>query len=408
MSSNYDAIIIGAGAAGLFCAARAGQRGRRVLLIDHAETLGEKIRISGGGRCNFTNIHASPANFLSQNPHFCRSALARYTPNDFIKLVTQHRIAFHEKTLGQLFCDESSQQIIDMLIDECKRGHVEFLHPATVHAVEKPDRFRVNTSRGEFSADKLVIATGGLSIPATGATGFGYEIAKQFDIPVVLTRAGLVPLALDAPELERYGMLSGVAFETVAHVDPRHSAVDQGAKTKVAAVPFREAALLTHRGLSGPSVLQISNYWNAGDDVVFDLLCGRDANDWLAEHRARRPAVSSFAKALAEVVPQRLADAWASAHTPAKPIADWNKAELATVARELNAWRLKPSGTLGYKKAEVTLGGVDTRALSQQTMEAKATPGLHFIGEVVDVTGWLGGYNFQWAWASAAACGDAL
>jgi predicted Rossmann fold flavoprotein len=408
MQRNYDAIIIGAGAAGMFCAARTGQRERRVLLIDHAETLGEKIRISGGGRCNFTNVHASPANFLSQNLHFCRSALSRYTPNDFVKLVTQHRIAFHEKTLGQLFCDESSQQIIDLLIDECKRGHVEFLHPATVHSVEKPDRFRVNTSRGEFVSDKLVIATGGLSIPATGATGFGYEMAKQFDIPLVPTRAGLVPLALDAPELERYGMLSGVAFETIAHAESRNAVREEKAKRKTDVVPFREAALLTHRGVSGPSVLQISNYWNAGDDVVFDLLCGRDANEWLAELRARRPVIASFAKALAEVVPQRLADAWAHAHASAKPLADWNKAELAAVARELNAWHLKPSGTLGYKKAEVTLGGVDTRALSQQTMEAKSAPGVHFIGEVVDVTGWLGGYNFQWAWASAAACGESI
>jgi hypothetical protein len=406
--SSFDAIIIGAGAAGMFCAARAGQRGRRVLLIDHAETLGEKIRISGGGRCNFTNIHASPANFLSQNPHFCRSALARYTPGDFVKLVTAHRIGYHEKTLGQLFCDESSQQIIDMLLDECRRGKVELLHPASVLSVDKPDRFRVNTSRGEFKSDALVIATGGLSIPATGATGLGYEIAKQFDIPLVPTRAGLVPLALDAPELECYGMLSGVAFDTLAHAEPR----DAKAKKQSTIVNFREAALLTHRGLSGPAVLQISSYWNAGDDVVFDLLGGRDANDWLAELRARRPVISSFAKALAEVVPQRLADAWAHAHTPAtardKSLADWNKAELASVARELNAWRLKPSGTLGYKKAEVTLGGVDTRALSQQTMAAKSVAGLHFIGEVVDVTGWLGGYNFQWAWASAAACAESI
>jgi predicted Rossmann fold flavoprotein len=401
---HYDAIIIGAGAAGLFCAARAGQRGRRVLLIDHAETLGEKIRISGGGRCNFTNIHASPANFLSQNPHFCRSALSRYTPNDFIKLVTKHRIGFHEKTLGQLFCDESSQQIIDMLVDECKQGRVDFLYPATVSAVTKPDQFRVNTSRGEFTADKLVIATGGLSIPATGATGFGYEVAKQFDIPITPLRAGLVPLALDAPEMERYGMLSGVAFETIAHAQPRTSA----SKKKTDVVNFREAALLTHRGLSGPSVLQISNYWNAGDDVVFDLLSGRDGNDWLAELRARRPVISSFAKALAEVVPQRLADAWANAHAPAKPIADWTKAELTSVAMQLNAWSLKPSGTLGYKKAEVTLGGIDTNAKDQWAMSCKAINTLHFIGEVVDVTGWLGGYNFQWAWASAAACGDSL
>jgi predicted Rossmann fold flavoprotein len=403
-SKHYDAIMIGAGAAGMFCAARAGQRGRRVLLIDHAETLGEKIRISGGGRCNFTNIHASPANFLSQNPHFCRSALSRYSPNDFVKLVTKYRIGFHEKTLGQLFCDESSQQIIDMLVDECRQGKVEFLHPATVQSITKSDVFRVTTSRGEFTADKLVIATGGLSIPATGATGFGYDVAKQFGIAVTPLRAGLVPLALDAPELERYGMLSGVAFETIARVRAREDL----SKKKSDLTSFREAALLTHRGLSGPSVLQISNYWNAGDDVVFDLLCGRDANDWLAELRARRPVISSFAKALAEVVPQRLADAWSNVHVPNKPLADWTKSELAAVARELNAWPLKPSGTLGYKKAEVTLGGIDTHELSQQTMEAKRVAGLHFIGEVVDVTGWLGGYNFQWAWASAAACSDSM
>jgi predicted Rossmann fold flavoprotein len=413
MSSNhYDAIVIGAGAAGLFCAARAGQRGRRVLLIDHAETLGEKIRISGGGRCNFTNVHASPANFLSQNPHFCRSALARYTPNDFVKLVTKHRIGFHEKTLGQLFCDESSQQIIDMLVDECKQGRVEVLHPATVRSIIKSDTFRVDTSRGEFTASKLVIATGGLSIPAIGATGFGYDIAKQFEIAVTPLRAGLVPLALDAPELERYGMLSGVAFETIAHAQPRAVVQvppsESASKKKSDVVNFREAALLTHRGLSGPSVLQISSYWHAGDDVIFDLLCGRDGGKWLAELRARRPVITNFAKALAEVIPQRLADAWANAHAPAKPIADWTKAELANVATQLNAWSLKPSGTLGYKKAEVTLGGVETRELSQQTMEAKRVPGLHFIGEVVDVTGWLGGYNFQWAWASGAACGDSL
>jgi predicted Rossmann fold flavoprotein len=401
---HFEAIVIGAGAAGMFCAARAGQCGRRVLLIDHAETLGEKIRISGGGRCNFTNIHASPANFLSQNPHFCRSALARYTPNDFVKLVTKHRIGFHEKTLGQLFCDESSQQIIDMLVDECKQGRVEFLNPVTVQSITKGDAFRLDTSRGEFTADKLVIATGGLSIPATGATGFGYEVAKQFEIAITPLRAGLVPLALDAPELERYGMLSGVAFETIAHAQPRETS----SKKKNDIVSFREAALLTHRGLSGPSVLQISNYWHAGDDVVFDLLCGRDASEWINELRARRPAPTNFAKALAEAIPQRLADAWTHAHTPAKPLADWTKTEIANIGKQLNAWALKPSGTLGYKKAEVTLGGVDTRELSQQTMESKRVPGLHFIGEVVDVTGWLGGYNFQWAWASAAACGDVL
>ena len=399
MQQNFDAIIIGAGAAGLFCAARAGQRGRRVALVDHAETIGEKIRISGGGRCNFTNIGTSPANFLSQNPHFCRSALARFTPQDFVALVSKHRIAFHEKTLGQLFCDESSQQIITMLLDECERAKVRIFNPATVQRIARDahhdNAFCVTTPAVELRAKKIVIATGGLSIPATGATAFGYEIAKQFEIPITPLRAGLVPLALDSPAMERYGMLSGVAFDTVARCD------DSDAE-------FREAALMTHRGLSGPAVLQISNYWQPGGDVLFDLLPGVDAATWLNELRARRPVPTSFAKALAEHLPQRLSDAWAVAHAPLKPPAEWTKTELNLVATLLNAWRLKPSGTLGYKKAEVTLGGVDTRALSQQTMAARNVAGLHFIGEVVDVTGWLGGYNFQWAWASGAACGDAL
>ena len=398
MTQHFDAIIIGAGAAGLFCAARAGQRGRKVALIDHAETIGEKIRISGGGRCNFTNVNAGPANYLSQNPHFCRSALSRYTAQDFIALVTKHRIAFHEKTLGQLFCDESSQQIIDMLLDECARAKVRVLHPVTVQSIARDGDFRLQTSAGELQADKLVIATGGLSIPATGATAFGYEIAKQFEVPLTPLSAGLVPLALDAPELERYGLLSGVSFDTVASCDE-------------SSVEFREAALLTHRGLSGPAVLQISNYWQPGNHVALDLLPGVDGTAWLSELRARRPVIASFSKALTEHVPQRLADAWAKAHAPesgAKAINNWTRAELDQVATLLKSWRLLPSGTLGYKKAEVTLGGVDTRALSQQTMEVKRVPGLHFIGEVMDVTGWLGGYNFQWAWASAAACGDAL
>ncbi len=395
MQQNFDAIIIGAGAAGLFCAARAGQRGRRVALIDHAETIGEKIRISGGGRCNFTNTGTSPANFLSQNPHFCRSALARFTPQDFVALVTKHRISYHEKSLGQLFCDDSSQQIIDMLIDQCAKGRVTLLHPVTIRQVGQSSGFVIDTSVGSISAPKLVIATGGLSIPATGATAFGYELAKQFGVPVTPLRAGLVPLALNAPEMERYGMLSGVAFDAIARCDGSDA-------------EFREAALLTHRGLSGPAVLQISNYWQPGGDVTFDLLPGVDAATWLSELRARRPTPTSFAKALAEHVPQRLSDSWAAAHAPTKPLAEWTRIELNQVAALLRAWPLKPSGTLGYKKAEVTLGGIDTRALSQQTMEAKAVPGLHFIGEVMDVTGWLGGYNFQWAWASAATCGDSL
>ena len=395
---HFDAIIIGAGAAGLFCAARAGQRGRSVALIDHAETIGEKIRISGGGRCNFTNIGAGPANYLSQNQHFCRSALSRFTPQEFIALVTKHRIAFHEKTLGQLFCDGSSQQIIDMLLDECARGGVQLLHPLRVERVVRDDvhaAFQVATSGGELHAARLVIATGGLSIPATGATAFGYEVAKQFGIPVTPLTPGLVPLALDAPELERYGMLSGVSFDAIARCDDSKA-------------HFREAALLTHRGLSGPAVLQISNYWKPGAMVHFDLLPDCDADAWLAELRGRKGAAPAFAKALAAHLPQRLADAWAHAHAPeggAKAVAQWTRGELDGVAAQLKRWSLRPSGTLGYKKAEVTLGGVDTRALSSKTMEARDVPGLYFIGEVMDVTGHLGGYNFQWAWASGHAAG---
>jgi len=395
MPQTFDAIIVGAGAAGLFCAARAGQRGRRVALIDHAETIGEKIRISGGSRCNFTNISVGPANYVSQNPHFARSALSRYSSQDFINLVTKHRIAYHEREHGQLFCDDSAQRIIDMLLDECARGKVKIMHPVTIQSIERGDDFRVLTSAGELRAPRLVMATGGLSIPATGATGFGYEIAKQFGVPVTPLRAGLVPLALDAPELERYGMLSGVSFDSISRCDD-------------SAAHFHAATLLTHRGLSGPAILQISNYWQPSGNVYLDLLPNIDSEEWLARLRARRPALTSFAKALGEHVSQRLADAWVNAHAPAKAIAQWTRAELDAVAGLLKAWPLKPSGTLGYKKAEVTLGGVDTRALSQQTMEARAVPGLHFIGELVDVTGWLGGYNFQWAWASAAACGDAL
>lgn len=410
---SFDAIILGAGAAGLFCAAEAARRGRRVLLIDHAEVIGEKIRISGGGRCNFTNTGAGPGNYLSANPHFCRSALARYTPADFVAQIRRHGIAFHEKTLGQLFCDDSAQQVIQMLLDECADGGVKLAHPLTITGVQyDADAFTVSVappasaglaapsgSRSvPYHAPKLVIATGGLSIPATGATGIGYELARQFGVPVTALSPGLVPLALDAPDLERYGSLSGVSVDSVAGCDD-------------ATASFREATLLTHRGLSGPAVLQISNYWRPGAFVHFDLLPDADADAWLDGLRARKPAVTSFARALAEHLPTRLAEAWAAAHAPEaghKPISQWTRAELSAVAHLLKRWSFRPSGTLGYKKAEVTLGGVDTRALSQQTMAARAVPGLHFIGEVVDVTGWLGGYNFQWAWSSAFACAQAL
>ncbi len=393
---NVDVIVIGGGAAGLFCAGVAAQRGLKVALIDHAETLGEKIRISGGGRCNFTNINTTPANFISQNPHFCRSALARYTPADFIALVKKHHIAFHEKTLGQLFCDDRSQQIIDLLVDEAKLGGVKFINPATVQSVEKSDVFRVSTNAGIFNAPNVVIATGGLSIPATGATGFGYEIAKQFGVPLTPLRAGLVPLALDAPDMQKYGELSGVSVDAITSTDGTNSTF--GAS-------FRENVLVTHRGLSGPAILQISNYWTAGDAVVIDLLPEMDGEEFLAQARTSK---KTFTNLLAQHLPERLAQAWAAAHAPATPVAQWSKSDAQRVANELKAWSLKPSGTLGYKKAEVTLGGVDTRALSSKSMMATAVPGLHFIGEVVDVTGWLGGYNFQWAWASGYACSQEL
>ncbi len=391
-SNTFDAIILGAGAAGLFCAGIAGQRGLRVAVIDHAVELGEKIRISGGGRCNFTNVNTAPANFISQNPHFTRSALARYAPADFIALVKKHRIAFHEKTLGQLFCDESAKQIIALLTDECEAGCVTLIHPAKIERIEKPDHFRVVTDKGMFSAPQVVIATGGLSIPATGATAFGYEIAKQFEVPLTPLRAGLVPLALDAPDMAKYGELSGIALDAVTHLD-------------TCGAVFREAVLVTHRGLSGPAILQISNYWNAGDEVRIDLLPDLDAMEFLS---AARGSKKSFANLLAQHLPERLAQAWSTAHAPALPVAQWTKIQTQAVAAELKSWALKPSGTLGYKKAEVTLGGIDTRALSSKTMMATAVPGLHFIGEVVDVTGWLGGYNFQWAWASGFACARGL
>jgi predicted Rossmann fold flavoprotein len=400
---NYDVIVLGAGAAGLFCAARAGQRGLRVIAIDHAEHLGEKIRISGGGRCNFTNLRTGPECFISANPDFCRSALARFTPEHFLRLLESHRIAWHEKTLGQLFCDHSATQIIEMLLAECERGRVAIRHPLSVVSVGRNDSFFVQTTGGRFTAPRLVIATGGLSIPAIGATGLGYEIAKQFGLAVVPPSPGLVPLALDAPDLERFAPLAGVSFDAAATIGDGPPA----------APVFREAALLTHRGLSGPAVLQISSYWRPGTTIEFDLLPEIDAEAWLAERRADpKCARSDLAPSLSlyspKPLPERFARAWAATCAPPKPLAQWTRGELAHVARQLKAWRLRPSGTLGYKKAEVTLGGVDTRALSQKSMQATSVPGLAFIGEVVDVTGWLGGYNFQWAWASAAACADHL
>lgn len=404
---DFDVAVIGAGAAGMLCASLAGHRGRRVLLVDHAEKLAEKIRISGGGRCNFTNIHTRPEAFLSRNPHFCRSALARYTPRDFLALVERHRIRYHEKTLGQLFCDGSSREIIDMLVSECASAAVQWARPTVVERIARLDapddhaRFAITTSAGTFRTGALVIASGGLSIPKTGASPFGYRVAEQFGVPVVTPRPALVPLAAPPEWLARFGELSGTSFESIATIPdaPRGTA------------SFREAALVTHRGLSGPAILQISSYWQeAGGrgpislDVLPDMSAA-EVRAWLARHRHDNQALPAL---LPEFVPRRFAQSFAQVHAWTQPLAQLPNAAVDEIARTLKDWRVQPSGTLGYAKAEVTLGGIDTDALSQQTMETRSVGGLYFIGEVVDVTGWLGGYNFQWAWASAHAAGTAL
>ena len=404
---NFDVVVVGAGAAGMMCASLAGQRGRRVLLVDHSEKLAEKIRISGGGRCNFTNIHTRPEAFLSRNPHFCRSALARYTPRDFLALVERHGIRYHEKTLGQLFCDGSSFEIIDMLVSECAQGGVQWARPASVEHIARMDapahesRFAITTAAGKFRTRALVIATGGLSIPKTGATPFGYRIAEQFGVPVVPPRPALVPLAAPPDWLAQFGALSGTSFDAIASVADAPRGTPQ----------FREAALVTHRGLSGPAILQISSYWqDAGGrgpislDVLPDMNAA-EARAWLATHRHDN---QSLATLLAEFLPRRFAQSFAQAHGWTQPLAQLSNAAVENIVHTLKDWRVQPSGTLGYAKAEVTLGGIDTDALAQQTMEVGSVPGLYFIGEVVDVTGWLGGYNFQWAWASAHAAATAL
>jgi predicted Rossmann fold flavoprotein len=395
---TFDAVVIGAGAAGLFCAAIAGQRGVKVLLIDHAEKLAEKIRISGGGRCNFTNRDAGPAHFLSENPHFCRSALARYTPQDFIALVQRHRIPFHEKHKGQLFCDESSDEIIAMLLRECDAGGVTRWQPCAVSELRTADRgFALDTDRGPVRCGSVVVATGGLSIPKIGATDFGYRVARQFGHRIVETRPALVPLTFDAAAWAPFVPLAGLSLEAQV-------ATGEGR----ARGEFLEDLLFTHRGLSGPAILQISSFWKPGTPIRLDLAPGLALDEALA--RAKAQSRRKLANELAEILPRRLAEAWL-APTPdlaERPMPELRDRDLQQLAGGLKRWDLIPSGTEGYRKAEVTAGGVDTRALSSQTMESQRIPGLYFIGEVVDVTGWLGGYNFQWAWASAAACGRAL
>ena len=398
----FDVVIVGAGAAGLFCAAQAGRLGLRVLLIDHSAKVAEKIRISGGGRCNFTNTGTSALQFLGENPHFCRSALSRYTPQDFIDLVREHRIAFHEKHKGQLFCDRSAEDIITMLLALCEAGQVDRWQPCAVGSVEHSlGRYRLQTERGPVEAAQLVIATGGLSIPKIGATDWGYRIARQFDLRLVEPRAALVPLVFEGSPWAPYSSLAGLALPV------RISTPVAGKKGRQV---FDEDLLFTHRGLSGPAALQISSFWLPGAPIAVDLAPAWDKAEALQAQLLATKARSRklVSNELGALLPARLAEAWASADSRLQqPICDVPDKALAALAQALTHWELRPSGTEGYRKAEVTAGGVDTRDLSSQTLESRQA-GLYFIGEVVDVTGWLGGYNFQWAWASAHACAQAM
>ncbi|WP_340116105.1 NAD(P)/FAD-dependent oxidoreductase [Pelagibius sp. 7325] len=393
MSRSVDVIVLGAGAAGLMAAAEAGKRGRSVLVIEKSKKAAEKIRISGGGRCNFTNLHTGPANFLSNNPRFCVSALKRFTQRDFLARVEAAGIAWHEKTLGQLFCDGSSQQIIDLLLRDCAAAGVTIETAVATTAVERRgDRFHLTTDRGAYDGVSLVVATGGPSIPKMGATGFAYDLARQFGLKVVPPRPALVPFTFDPLVLEKLKPLSGVSAEAVVSCG----------KTK-----FREALLFTHRGLSGPAILQISSYWHPGDEIVIDLLPGRDAFEDLRKARAEKPKLELH-NWLADLLPRRLAVMLCEEAGLAGRLADLSDKKLRGLADLVNRWRLKPGGTEGYRTAEVTAGGVDTDEISSKTFEAKTVPGLFFIGECLDVTGWLGGYNFQWAWSSGHAAGQAV
>ncbi|WP_348643426.1 NAD(P)/FAD-dependent oxidoreductase [Rhizobium lusitanum] len=392
MAARYDVIVLGAGAAGMMCAIRAGQRGRSVLVLDHAGAPGEKIRISGGGRCNFTNVNAGPKNFLSANPHFAKSALARFTPQDFIALVERHGIAWHEKTLGQLFCDDSAKDIIRMLTDEMRAAGAQLRLRTEIGDIEQTSgSYRIGTSEGVFETSSLVVATGGKSIPKMGATGFAYRIAEQFGLPVVETRPGLVPLTLDPQLLQRLAPLSGIA----APAEIRHG------KTA-----FREALLFTHRGLSGPAILQISSYWREGEDIT--VVIEPDVDIFALLKKAKQVSGRQSAQtALAEILPKRLAQHLVESEGISGNMADQSDRHLQRLAAAVQSWAVKPSGSEGYRTAEVTLGGIDTACLDSRTMQAKTIPGLFFIGECVDVTGWLGGYNFQWAWASGHVAGEA-
>ncbi|HFZ2457314.1 TPA: NAD(P)/FAD-dependent oxidoreductase [Klebsiella aerogenes] len=392
---RFDAIVIGAGAAGMFCAAQAGQLGCRVLLLDNGKKPGRKILMSGGGRCNFTNMYVEPAAYLSQNPHFCKSALARYTQWDFIELVGKYGIAWHEKTLGQLFCDDSAEQIVNLLLSECEKGGVQIRLRSEILSVERDEQgYRLQVNGETLAAKKLVIASGGLSMPGLGASPFGYKVAEQFGLKVLPTRAGLVPFTLHKPLLEQLQVLSGVSV-------PATITAENGTL-------FRENLLFTHRGLSGPAVLQISSYWQPGEFVTVNLLPDCDLEAFLNEQRGDHPN-QSLKNTLAMQLPKRLVECLQQlGQIPDVTLKQLNVRDRQMLVETLTAWRVQPNGTEGYRTAEVTLGGVDTNELSSRTMEARKAPGLYFIGEVMDVTGWLGGYNFQWAWSSAWACAQAL
>jgi predicted Rossmann fold flavoprotein len=397
--NQFDVVVLGAGAAGMMCAFEAGKRGRRVLLLEHGDRVGRKILISGGGRCNFTNAGTKAENFLSENPHFAKSALARFTPKDFIALVEKHGIKYHEKTLGQLFCDDSAKQIVAMLEKECAEAHVETRRGVTVSSVRRGGAaagFVVETSAGKFASESLVVATGGLSIPAMGATGFGYELAREFGHTIVEPRAGLVPLVFSVEDKARWCDLAGVAFDVVAR-----AVVEEKARRKIPV--FRERLLVTHRGVSGPAVLQASSYWKPGGGVSFDMAPGLEVFRPLLAQASGRDWNSAYT-ALRTVLPTRMAERWVRVRANASA-GDWTNAGIARLESDLHAWSLRPDGSEGFAKAEVTVGGVDTAELDARTMESRRVAGMYFIGEVVDVTGWLGGYNFQWAWASAVAAG---
>jgi len=391
MAQSYDVIVLGAGAAGLMAALTAGARGRRVLLLEHSSKIGEKIRISGGGRCNFTNLYAAPQNYISQNPHFIKSALACYSQQDFMKLVASHGIAYHEKTLGQLFCDGSSKQIIEMLVDLCRQGGVEIKTQVSVEDVQKLEAFDLKTTGGSFRSETLVVATGGLSIPLMGASDFGYKLAKQFGLKIVPTKPALVPLVIEETMRQKLSVLSGVSNDAV---------VSYGG------VEFRENILFTHKGVSGPAILQISSYLKSlqGEKIALNLLPGMDLKQQFIDDKHQKQTVANYLKTW---LPNRLVDYFASREPYQQKVADLKKEILFQIADQVQDFKILITGSEGYQKAEVTVGGVDTRQLSSKTMETKTVPGLYFIGEVVDVTGWLGGYNFQWAWSSGVAAGKA-